>query len=153
MIFILCIASVVFALGYALLNFRAVKKLSEGTKEMQEIAAHIRSGAFVFLKEEYKILLIIAAIVFGGIIVFIHLSTGIAFLIGLVMSTCPCWIGMITATYANVRVTNTARTTNRLSSTLQVALRAASVMGLSVASFSILGFLIVYAIFHGQLTH
>lgn len=152
MIFILCIASVVFALGYALFNFRAVKKLSEGTKEMQEIAAHIRSGSFVFLKEEYKILLIIAAVVFFGIIAFIHWSTGIAFLIGLAMSTCPCWIGMITATYANVRVTNTARTTNRLSTTLQVAIRAASVMGLSVAAFSILGFLIVYAIFHGQLS-
>ena len=47
------------------------------------------------------------------------------------------------ATYSNVRVTNTARTTNKLSDTLKVAYKGGSVMGLCVAGFSV-GFACVW---------
>ena len=57
------------------------------------------------------------------------------------------YIGMKIATYSNVRVTNTARTTKKLSDTLKVAYKGGSVMGLCVAGFALLGIFLVYLIF------
>lgn len=151
MVMFLCIISVAVSLIYAGYNYKVVKAKSEGTAEMQWIAGAIRSGAIVFLKHEYAMLIKIAIPTAIAIGIFIHPSTGIAFVVGLVMSSCPCWIGMMSATLSNVRVTNTARETGKLSDTVHVALTGASVMGLSVAAFSILGFIIVYGIFGYQL--
>ena len=51
------------------------------------------------------------------------------------------------ATYANVRVSNTARKTKNIGSTLKVALKGGSVMGLCVGGFALLGLFLVYIIF------
>ena len=51
------------------------------------------------------------------------------------------------ATYANVRVSNTARNTKNIGSTLKVALKGGSVMGLCVGGFALLGLFLVYIIF------
>lgn len=151
MLILLCIVSIALALTYACFNYKVVASKEEGTEEMIWIAHSIRSGAIVFLKHEYAMLLKVAiptAIAMG---VFIDFSTAVAFVIGLIMSSAPCWIGMMSATQTNVRVTNEARKTGKLSSTVRVALQGASVMGLSVAAFSILGFIIVYLLFVHQL--
>ena len=51
------------ALGYAAINFYAVKRMDEGTERMQEIAKAIRIGANTFINYEYRIVAIIAAII------------------------------------------------------------------------------------------
>lgn len=137
----------VLAIAYAGLNFYAVKKLDEGTRQMQEIAARIRMGAVTFLNYEFRIIAVIAVIVAVVMGVVVGWYVGAAFLIGATMSSLAAVVGMRIATYANVRVSNTARTTKKLGQTLKVAFRGGSVMGLCVGGFALLGLVIVYVVF------
>lgn len=141
------------ALGvaYAAYGFVKVKILPEGSSQMSEIAKAIRTGANTFLLNEYKVLVpvvILIAFVFG---IFISVSGAVAFLIGVTMSALAGNIGMRMATYANVRVTNEARKTKDIGSTLKVALRGGSVMGLCVSSFALIGLAIVYFLYKDQI--
>ncbi|HIV17197.1 MAG TPA: sodium-translocating pyrophosphatase [Candidatus Alectryocaccobium stercorigallinarum] len=136
-------AVVVIALLFVLYNFRKVKKLPEGTDDMVEMAAIIRSGANTFLKAEFRVIIIayiIIALVFS---LFIEATSGITFIIGGAMSSCACIIGMKCATYANVRTANRAKETLNIGETVKVALSGGSVSGISVQAFGILGLLIV----------
>lgn len=151
MVTVLCVVAVCLALCYAVFNYYSTRAKREGTKEMKEIAKAIRIGANAFIAHEYKILITISVILALALGIFISYSTGIAFAIGIIMSASAGWIGMKIATYANVRVTNEARTTGKISKTVHVALKGASVMGLCVAAFSILGLIIVYGLFNHQL--
>ncbi len=135
------------ALGYAAFNFFYVKKLKEGSAKMQEIAAAIRLGANTFIRYEYKVIAIVAAAIAVLLSILISWQTAVAFAIGAVMSASAGWVGMKVATYANVRVTNAAIETKKLGSTLQVAFRGGSVMGLCVGGFALLGIFLVYLIF------
>jgi len=80
-------------------------------------------------------------------VVLISWQAAVAFVIGATMSASAGFIGMKIATYANVRVSNTARTTGKLNDTLKVAFRGGSVMGLCVGGFALLGIFLVYLIF------
>ena len=139
--------AVVLAISYAVFNFFCVKKLSEGTEKMGDIAGAIRVGANAFIKYEYKLVAIIGAVIAAVVLVVISWQAAIAFVIGAVMSASAGWVGMRIATYANVRVTNTARESRDVGKTLKVAFKGGSVMGLSVAGFALLGVVIVYCVF------
>lgn len=151
---ILVIVAALLALGYAAFNFIGVKKLDEGTDRMKEIAAAIRVGANAFITYEYKIIavvVVIIAIAFAAIFTVQYgefsWEPSICFMIGVIMSASAGWVGMKIATYANVRVSNTARNTKSIGSTLKVALKGGSVMGLCVGGFALLGLFLVYIIF------
>ncbi|WP_461367589.1 sodium-translocating pyrophosphatase [Candidatus Darwinibacter acetoxidans] len=137
----------VLALAYAALNFYSVKKVDEGTRQMREIAASIREGAITFLNYEFRIIAMIALLVAVLMGVVVGWYVGVAFLIGATMSSLAAFVGMRIATYANVRVSNTARTTKKLGKTLKVAFQGGSVMGLCVGGFALLGLVIVYVVF------
>ena len=137
----------VLALAYAALNFYSVKKVDEGTRQMREIAASIREGAITFLNYEFRIIAMIASLVAVLMGVVVGWYVGVAFLIGATMSSLAAFVGMRIATYANVRVSNTARTTKKLGKTLKVAFQGGSVMGLCVGGFALLGLVIVYVVF------
>ena len=151
---ILVIVAALLALGYAAFNFIGVKKLDEGTDRMSEIAEAIRVGANAFITYEYKIIGIVVVII---VIIFAAIFSvqygkfswepSVCFIIGVVMSASAGWVGMKIATYANVRVSNTARKTKNIGSTLKVALKGGSVMGLCVGGFALLGLFLVYIIF------
>lgn len=151
---ILVIVAALLALGYAAFNFIGVKKLGEGTDRMKEIAAAIRVGANAFITYEYKIIavvVVIIAIAFAAIFTVQYgefsWEPSVCFMIGVIMSASAGWVGMKIATYANVRVSNTARNTKNIGSTLKVALKGGSVMGLCVGGFALLGLFLVYIIF------
>lgn len=151
---ILVIVAALLALGYAAFNFIDVKKLDEGTDRMKEIAAAIRVGANAFITYEYKIIavvVVIIAIAFAAIFTVQYgefsWEPSVCFMIGVIMSASAGWVGMKIATYANVRVSNTARNTKNIGSTLKVALKGGSVMGLCVGGFALLGLFLVYIIF------
>lgn len=151
---ILVIVAALLALGYAAFNFIGVKKLDEGTDRMSEIAEAIRVGANAFITYEYKIIgivVVIIAIMFAAIFSVQYgkfsWEPSVCFIIGVVMSASAGWVGMKIATYANVRVSNTARKTKNIGSTLKVALKGGSVMGLCVGGFALLGLFLVYIIF------
>ena len=144
---IIVMFAVVLAFAYAAINFHLVKRLREGNGKMQEIASAIREGANAFLLYEYRVAACIAAGVAVLLALFIAWEAGIAFLLGAVMSSAAGYIGMKIATYANVRVTQTADETRDVGKTLKVAFRGGSVMGLCVAGFALLGALVVYLCF------
>lgn len=151
---ILVIVAALLALGYATFNFIGVKNLDEGTDRMKEIAAAIRVGANAFITYEYKIIavvVVIIAIAFAAIFTVQYgefsWEPSVCFMIGVIMSASAGWVGMKIATYANVRVSNTARNTKNIGSTLKVALKGGSVMGLCVGGFALLGLFLVYIIF------
>ena len=151
---ILVIVAALLALGYAAFNFIGVKKLDVGTDRMKEIAAAIRVGANAFITYEYKIIavvVVIIAIAFAAIFTVQYgefsWEPSVCFMIGVIMSASAGWVGMKIATYANVRVSNTARNTKNIGSTLKVALKGGSVMGLCVGGFALLGLFLVYIIF------
>ena len=147
LLLILVGAAVILAVSCAALNYFTTKKLREGTERMQEIASAIRVGAGAFIKYEYKIVAIIGSVVAAILIIFVSWQTGIAFIIGALVSAAAGFIGMKIATYANVRVTNAANETRDTGKTLKVAFRGGSVMGLCVAGFALFGALVVFAIF------
>ncbi len=121
---------------------------------MSEIASAIRVGANAFITYEYKIIAIVVAIITVVFAIIFSIQYGnfswepsVCFVIGVVMSAAAGWVGMKIATYANVRVSNTARLTKDIGSTLKIALKGGSVMGLCVGGFALLGLFIVYIIF------
>ena len=140
-------AAGILACAYALFNYLSVRKLEEGTEKMSDIAGSIRTGADTFIKYELKIVGIICAVIAAVLGAVISWQTMLAFIIGCAMSASAGWAGLKIATYANVRVTNTARTSGDLGKTLKVALKGGSVMGLCVAGFALIGALAVYLIF------
>ena len=151
---ILVIVASLLAIGYAAFNFASVKRLDEGTDRMKEIASAIRVGANAFIEYEYKIIAVVVAVI---AVIFMIIFTiqykafswepSVCFIIGVVMSALAGYVGMKIATYSNVRVSNTARKTKNIGSTLKVALKGGSVMGLCVGGFALLGLFFVYIIF------
>src|ERR1700761_3212630 len=145
----------IVGLLYTLVKFSWVSKQDAGNPRMQEIAKHIAEGAMAFLKAEWKILsyfVIIAAILLalmGNSNPNSHWSIAIAFIIGAVLSATAGYIGMRSATKANVRTAHAARTS--LSQALKVSFTGGSVMGLGVAGLAVLGlsglFILLKAIF------
>ena len=140
---------------YTFVKFAWVSKQDAGNARMQEIAKHIAEGAMAFLKAEWKILsyfVIIAALLLalmGNSNPHSNWSISIAFIIGAVLSATAGYIGMRSATKANVRTAQAARTS--LSQALKVSFTGGSVMGLGVAGLAVLGlsglFILLKAIF------
>ena len=105
------IAVIVVALAtiaFVAYNFFKIKKMDEGTEEMSEIAAAIRVGANAFINYEYKVIAIVAAVVAVLLCVLVCWEQAVCFILGAIMSATAGYIGMKVATYANVRVSNTA---------------------------------------------
>ena len=140
---------IVLTLAYVIWNYIRIRKMPEGTAEMVEMAAIIRSGASAFLKTEYKTIGIVVAIIALALSMFVEITSGITFIFGAAMSTLACILGMKSATYANVRTTNKARESMSIGETVKVALCGGSISGLSVQAFGLLGLVAVLIIWGG----
>ncbi len=140
---------VVLALVYVAFNYFRIKKMPEGTPDMIELSGIIRSGAQTFLKTEYKSIVIVVGAVAIIFTLFVEKTSGITFLMGALMSSIVCVLGMQSATYANVRTSNKARESLSIGKTVKVALCGGSISGLAVQAFGMLGFLGVLLCFGG----
>ena len=140
---------IILALIYVFFNYFRIKKMDEGTADMSEMAKIIRDGASTFMKTEYKTISIVCVIVALVFSLFIEATSGITFLLGAAMSSCVCVLGMRSATYANVRTANKARTSLSIGETVKVALCGGSISGLAVQAFGMLGIVLVSLIFGG----
>ena len=147
LLMILVLFASILALCFAAFNFFGVKKLPEGDGQMREIASAIRVGAAAFISYEYKVLFFVIVIVAAVIGILTMWQAGAALAIGAAMSSLAGFIGMKIATYANVRVSERARSTKDIGATVKVAFRGGSVMGLCVGGFALLGLFFVYLIF------
>ena len=135
------VASVV-ALSMAYLFFRSMMSADEGTPRMREIAGHVRHGAMAYLKQQYKVVLIVFIVL---AIIFSIMAYGFgvqnpwvpfAFLTGGFFSGLAGFFGMKTATYASARTANAAR--KSLDGGLKIAFRSGAVMGLTVVGLGLL---------------
>ena len=150
--YILILAVIAAAIGYVVYNYQRIRKMPEGTAEMAEMAGIIRSGANTFMKTEYRTIVIVVVVLAAVFSLFVEVTSGITFLLGAVMSSCACVVGMRSATYANVRTANKARESKSIGETVKVALCGGSISGLSVQAFGLLGLMVVLFVF-GQVKH
>lgn len=137
-------------LFFAWYFFRGMMRRSEGTERMQQIAAHVRSGAMAYLRQQYKVVIIVflfLALFFA----FLAYGLGVqnkwvpfAFLTGGLFSGLAGYIGMRTATFASARTAQAA--SESLDSGLRVAFRSGAVMGLVVVGLGLLDISIWYLI-------
>jgi len=136
---------------YTYVKFKWVSKQDTGTPRMVEISNYISVGAMAFLKAEWKILsyfVVIVAIllaVLSNTNPHSHWLIAIAFVIGAVLSAVAGYIGMRSATMANVRTAQAARTS--LQKALNVSFGGGAVMGVGVAGLAVLGLGGLYILF------
>lgn len=135
------VASVI-ALFFAWLFYHQMKKESEGTPTMKEIAQYVREGAMAYLKQQYKvvgIVFIILAVLFSVLAFGFGVQNKwvpFAFLTGGFFSALAGYVGMRTATYASARTANAV--SKSLNSGLKLAFRSGAVMGLTVVGLGLL---------------
>ena len=134
------------AIAYVGKNYFDIKRMPEGTDEMIEMSGIIRSGANTFMLTEYKTIAAVVALLAIIFSLFIEKTAGITLLLGAVMSSVVCVLGMKSATYANVRTANKARETMSIGETVKVALSGGSISGLAVQAMGLLGLILVVLI-------
>ena len=122
-----------------------IGKQDEGNDRMKEIAGYIREGAMAFLGREYKMVAAFAVALLIIVAIFISPIAAIACLFGAAFSVLAGYIGMKTATDANVRTTNAA-SKGGMPSALKVAFRGGAVMGLCVVGLGLLGVSVVFIV-------
>ncbi len=134
--------SSLMALVFAYYFFKQMMGYDEGTDTMKRIAAHVRKGAGAYLRQQYKVVAMVFAVI---TLIFIVLAYGLeiqnkwvpfAFLTGGIFSGLAGYFGMKAATFASARVANACRTS--LDGGLKLAFRSGAVMGLVVVGLVLL---------------
>ena len=139
-----------FGLLVAFFVYQWIKKSPVGSGPEKDIADEIHLGAMVFMASEYKRLAVFCLICIIALYASLGEGTAIAFALGALCSGTAGYIGMYTATKANVR-TAVAAKTKGASDALNVAFFGGSIMGLTVASMGLLGIGVLYGFMGGSL--
>lgn len=143
LIFLIPLAGII-ALAFSFANAAMVKKEPEGTDRMKEIASAIREGANAFLASEYRVLVIFIAALFLLLGLLLHnWLEALCFLVGACFSILAGFLGMRTATLANVRTANAAKESG-MSRALNIAYHGGAVMGFAVVGLGLFGASIIY---------
>ena len=121
-----------------------------GEGKVAEIAEKIHRGAMVFMKREFLLISIFALVIGGALFLFQKPEYGraqsLAFFLGALSSSLAGFIGMYTATKANVRTTLAAKNEGAAQA-LKIAVFGGAVMGLTVASMGLIGLGGLFAFF------
>jgi len=149
---LLAIGISIIALLYATFLIVSILKRPTGNDKMKEIAKSIQEGAMAYLNRQSVTILIIAAIIFVGMIFILpkgqhndNLLTAAGFVVGAFFSALAGYIGMNVSVRANVRTTEAAK--SGLQDALSVAFRGGAVTGLSVVGLALLGVSGFYYVF------
>ena len=134
----------------AFLVYAKVLQTPAGDGRVKEIADEIHLGAMVFMASEYKRLAVFCLICIVALYFGLGWQTAAAFLLGATCSGIAGYIGMYTATHANVR-TAVAANTKGAAAALDVAFSGGSIMGLTVASMGLLGIGVLYHYMGGSI--
>lgn len=121
----------------AFLIYRRILLLPAGEGKVAAIAEQIHAGAMVFMRREFR-LLIPFALLLGFLLLFKAPFESLAFFLGAICSGVAGYIGMYTATKANVRTTVAAHEKGA-GAALSTAFFGGTIMGLTVASMGLLG--------------
>ena len=146
------------AIGLLFVGFLAAEVLRKnpGNELMVRISTAVQAGARAFLKREYMyvsvlvgavaLLIALVPVLTGTNALGLGWQTSVAFAFGACISGLAGYIGMSIATRANSRTTQAAADEG-VRGALGVAISAGSVMGMTVASLSLVGLAIVYWVF------
>ncbi len=145
----------VLGLLIVVIIYQWIKKQPGGSGAVEKIGEQIHIGAIVFMKREYQMLGMFALVLLVLLYFFLGWESALCFAVGAVTSATAGYIGMNTATIANVRTAQAAHDKGS-SSALTVAFFGGSVMGLSVAALGLLGLGGLYYFFgetHSEALH
>ncbi len=137
----------VLGLVCAFIIYVLMTRYPEGEDKIKKIASAIHEGAMAFMHREYMMLALFAGPLFL-ILLFSPLgwNTALSFAVGALASAAAGYLGMFSATKANIRTTTAAQTTGSAGA-LTVAFYGGSIMGLCVASLGLLGLGTLYLLF------
>lgn len=148
----------VCALIMAFYFYKSMMREDEGTERMREVAGYVRTGAMAYLRQQYKVVIIIfvvISLIFAFMSYVLHVQNPwvpFAFITGGLFSGLCGFFGMKTATYASARTANAAR--HSLNKGLKIAFRSGAVMGLVVVGLGLmdiaLWFVILNAFYDGE---
>jgi len=135
-------------LAIAFYLYLGIARRPGGEGKIAEIAEKIHRGAMVFMKREFLLISLFALILGGALWLAQPMINkeaaayagpqAIAFFLGALASSFAGWVGMYTATKANVRTTLAAKNEGAPQA-LAIAFFGGSVMGLTVASMGLIG--------------
>jgi K(+)-stimulated pyrophosphate-energized sodium pump len=124
-----------------------VKSIEVKNAKANKIADAIHKGAMTFLREEYRVILIVVAVITAGLYLVAHKpEAALCFALGAAASMLTGFIGMSAATKANVRTAVAAKEEGE-SGAFQVAFFGGGVMGFAVASIGLLGMAAIFYFF------
>ncbi len=121
-----------------------------GDEKMRLIADKIRQGAMAFLKREYSVIVPFVLVVAALLYLFLDAKvladaqswstpyTSLSFIIGAFCSGLSGFLGMRTATIANVRTAEAGKT--GVTKALQISFFSGATMGLGVVGLALIGF-------------
>ena len=130
------------ALIFAYIFYAQMKKASEGSERMAQIASYVRTGAMAYLRQQYKVVTMVfigLAVLLSFMAFVLKVQNGwvpMAFITGGFFSGLAGFFGMKTATYASARTAEAAR--KSLDGGLRIAFRSGAVMGLVVVGLALL---------------
>lgn len=136
----------VLGLAVAYLMYKELEKRPDGNERMKEISLSIRTGAMAYLSQQALYILPFAAVVFLLIWLGLGFDSAMAYVLGAGSSLLAGYLGMRAATICNVR-TAQAASDGKMSDALEVAFNGGGVMGMSVASLSVIGLGLLFFIF------
>ncbi len=143
-------------LAFAFLILRNIVSRDGGEGVVANIAEKIHRGAMVFMKREFRLISYFAIVIGLAIFMFQDQSfakpQAFAFFLGCLASSASGFIGMYTATKANVRTALAAKNKGAAEA-LTVAFFGGSVMGLTVASMGLIGLGGLFAYFNSDPIH
>jgi len=145
----------VLGLLIVVIIYQWIKKQPGGSGAVEKIGEQIHIGAIVFMKREYQMLSMFALVLLVPLYFFLGWESALCFVVGAVASATAGYIGMNTATIANVRTAQAAHDKGSASA-LTVAFFGGSVMGLAVAALGLLGLGGLYYFFgetHSEALH
>ena len=144
----LVIAAAVVSLLMAYGLYRKNASIKVEDARMREIAGYIHEGAMAYLKRQYIVMAIFAAVMFVVLFVVLNWQTAVCFIIGALFSVFAGFSGMMSATRANVRTAQKAK--EGMPAALNVAFSGGAVLGLCVVGLGALGLAVLYLIFGGN---
>ena len=144
----LVIAAAVVSLLMAFGLYRKNVSIKVEDARMREIAGYIQEGAMAYLKRQYIVMAVFAAVMTVVLLVVLNWQTAVCFVIGALFSVFAGFSGMMSATRANVRTAQKAK--EGMPAALNVSFSGGAVLGLCVVGLGALGLSVLYLIFDGN---
>ncbi len=144
----------ILGLGYAVFLARQILREPTGTKEMQEVAEAIRSGAEAYLRTQFRTIVGLIVILAFALYLSAHLAgeplsisigRALAFVMGATFSATVGYVGMNMAVRGNVRVAAASR--KSFAEALRIAYRTGTITGMLTDGLGLFGGTLIFIIY------